>query len=359
MITLAQYFHTLSPFAVRFSGDIGIRWYGLSYALGVFVGWLLMVRLAKLRFTTIPSYRITDLIMTLVVGVVLGGRLGYVLFYQPSLLWTFTDSVPFWGVLQVNKGGMASHGGMLGVILGCILFARFMRRTEPGLLPQRPILHILDMAALACPVGLGLGRLANFINGELLGKVVAMPGQPAPGWSVKFPGEIVSEHAVTLTDAQTSALNELVRKVALQNDTFESAYARLLDKVRHGATDLARELEPLISARHPSQLYQAFAEGIVLTLVLWLIARRPHKPGVIGCWFLITYGVLRIITEFWRLPDVGVSTLMGLSRGQQLSAVMVAVGAVSLYIVTRGLVPRVGGWSRASRDELVQPQPTT
>lgn len=347
-LTLASYFHTLSPFLVRISEDFGVRWYGLSYAAGVFIGWLLMVRLAKMRFTPIPPQRITDLVMTLVIGVVVGGRLGYVLFYQPSLLWSFSGSLPFWGVLQINRGGMASHGGMIGVILGCIYFARSMRKTEPELVPQRPILHILDLAAMACPIGLGLGRVANFINSELLGKVVAGPGEPAPWWAVRFPKEVVSEHPVPLSTEQTEALHAIVRKVAAAGDTFEVAYGRLIDKVQHGSVDLARELEPLISARHPSQLYQAFAEGVVLTAVLWLIARVPRRPGVIGCWFLITYGVLRIVTEFWRLPDVGVAKFAGLSRGQQLSAVMVAVGAFSLFLVARGTAAKVGGWGRKS-----------
>lgn len=344
-LTLAAWLHDLSPFALRFTDTFGIRWYGLSYALGFLLAYLLMRRLATLGYTAIRRDQIGDMVLTLIMGVVLGGRLGYIAFYQPSLLWTFSDSAPFWGVLQINKGGMASHGGMIGVIGVALWWVwRLNRQRAQDKLEPISKLHVLDVCALGVPAGLGLGRLANFINSELLGKVVAAPGAPAPWWAVRFPREIVSEHAVPLTKDQQQTLARLVNDVSLPSDSFEQGFERLLSKIQHGSRDLAEKLEPLVSARHPSQLYQAFAEGLVLLAILWIIAARPRKPGVVGAWFLIAYGVLRITTEFWRLPDVGVQKLLGLSRGQQLSALMVAVGAVALVMVLRRPGPKNPGW---------------
>ncbi len=346
-LTLAAWFHDLSPFLIRFTDTFGIRWYGLSYALGFLCAFLLMRRLCALGYTTLRKDQMGDLILTLILGVVLGGRIGYMLFYQPSLLWTFSGSFPFWGALQINNGGMASHGGMIGVIAIACWWVRRVNR-ERAAEGQGPVsmLHVLDVCALSVPVGLGLGRLANFVNSELLGKVVAAPGQPAPWWAVKFPREIVSEHAVPLTPEQQQAIARIVRDVSLPRDSFEQGFERLIDKIQHGSHDLAARLEPYVSARHPSQLYQAFAEGLVLLGILWLIASRPRKPGVTGAWFLIAYGVLRITTEFWRLPDVGVQKLMGLSRGQQLSALMVVVGLAALALVARRAAAKNPGWRR-------------
>lgn len=346
-LTLAAWFHDLSPFALRFTDTFGIRWYGLSYALGILCAYLLMRRLCSLGYTLLSKDQIGDMVLTLIMGVVLGGRLGYIAFYQPSLLWTFDHAAPFWGVLQINKGGMASHGGMIGVIsVACWWVWRLNRHRASESLPPISKLHVLDLCALGVPAGLGLGRLANFINSELLGKVVAAPGEPSPWWSVKFPKEIISEHAVPLTKDQQVAVAKLVKEYALPSDSFEQGFERILDKIQHGSKELAARLEPLVSSRHPSQLYQAFAEGLLLLGILWLVAMRPRKPGVTGAWFLTAYGVLRIITEFWRLPDVGVQKVLGLSRGQQLSALMVAVGVVSLVIVAQRAVPKNPGWRR-------------
>lgn len=346
-LTLASWMHDLSPFALRFTDTFGVRWYGLSYAVGFGLAFLLMRRLCTLGYTTLRKEQIGDMVLTLILGVVIGGRLGYIVFYQPSLLWTFDQSIPYWGVLQINKGGMASHGGMIGVIgLALWWVYKLNRQRVKDSLPPLSMLHVLDICALGVPAGLGLGRLANFINSELLGKVVAMPGEPAPWWSVKFPTEVLSEHAVQLTTPQKQTLAAIVNRVSLPSDDFDRGYHRVIDRVQHGDHELARALEPLISARHPSQLYQAFAEGLLLLAILWFIAALPRKPGVVGAWFLLSYGVLRITTEFWRLPDAGIERVLGLSRGQQLSALMVAVGVVSLVIVLRRPVAKNPGWWR-------------
>jgi phosphatidylglycerol:prolipoprotein diacylglycerol transferase len=269
-----------------------------------------------------------------------------VIFYDPALLVTFTKSIPFWGVLMLNRGGMASHGGIAGVIIACFLLAR--RARQMGM--DVPAFHILDICALVCTPGLGLGRLANFINGELLGRIVAAPGAKGPSWSVQFPQEVLDGHAPPLTPEQEAAMIRVIKTYA-PGLPFEEGYARVLHLVQTLPAEKSRalvaELSPLISFRHPSQLYQLFAEGIVLSATLWFLWRVPRKPGFIGCWFLIVYGVLRVVTEFWRLPDadLAVQRFAGLSRGQWLSVAMIAAGTLILRLmVQRSRFDRMGGW---------------
>ncbi|MCA9272395.1 MAG: prolipoprotein diacylglyceryl transferase [Phycisphaerales bacterium] len=350
--TLGAWLHDLSPFALRISGSFGIRWYGLSYALGFFCAWLALRFLHKRGMALIPRERLTDAIIYAAMGAVVGGRLGYILFYQPELLWMFEKSPPFWGVLMLNHGGMASHGGMIGVLVAGILISRGGRTESGERVGKIPVLHVFDLYALVAPFGLMLGRIANFINGELLGKVVALPRQDAPWWAVRFPQEIGSGHDANLrTPEQDMALDNLIRDYSLPNQSPGEALELIIQKVQSGSTEVAQRLEPLLSARHPSQLYQAFAEGIVLGCVLWFIARRAHKPGVVTASFLICYGLLRIATELVRLPDPGVSGFAGLSRGQLLSAGMIVAGCAILVWVKRSNTQPISGWvKRAASD---------
>lgn len=352
MPILAAYLHDLSPFLVRFGDGFGLRWYGLAYALGFLVGYQIMKRLAKRGFTPIPADRIADAMLMLIACVIIGGRVGYVLFYEPKLLAEFSSSFPFWGALALNKGGMAYHGALIGVMLGGWWVARGFKNAQGARQGQTPWRHVMDLLALACTVGLGLGRTANFINGELLGKVVAQPGQPAPWWSVKFPQELISGHTdVTRAEPQLTALDQLLATYAPEQPTFDAAAYRVIDLLQNGGETggkIAKGLEPLLSARHPSQLYQAFFEGVVLTAVVWIVARKPRLPGIVGCWFLITYGALRVVAEFYRLPDTQFAEgrPLGLSRGQWLSAAMVAGGALVLaWIVNKG-GGKMGGWAK-------------
>lgn len=330
--------HDLSPFALRISGEFGIRWYGLAYVLGFVFAWWAMARMARTRMLAMREEFVGDAVLAIVLGTVVGGRLGYVLFYRPSLLWTFEDSLPFWGVLAINEGGMASHGGMLGLTAA----AWWIARRE-----KLPLRHVADAICIVTPVGLLLGRLANFINGELLGKVVAMPGEPAPWWSVRFAQEL-SERT---TAEQGATLN------ALQLSPSEA-----IAGVQRGDESIIGLVEPMLHARHASQLYQAFAEGLLLLIVVWLLIRRVRTPGVVTAWFVIVYGVGRVLTEFVRLPDghfnAGSAGLaserpLGLSRGQWLSISMIVIGALMLaWNVRRPRDARarerasfgVGGW---------------
>ncbi len=360
--TDAAWLHDLSPWVWQISDGVGIRWYGLSYVTGFVIAYALFRWLAGRGATLVPRERVLDAIMLGIVGVVVGGRLGYVLVYDQSLL-GFTDSFPFWNVLALNRGGMASHGGMLGVIVAAWRISRGFKDDDGNVVGRCPPLHVMDVLALICPFGLMLGRIANFVNAELLGAVVAKPGEAAPWWSVRFPGEITQFPPEDLphTDEQWAQIQDLAiaqldaNEQALLHDpeAFDAVmyegYERIIEAVQRGNSVVTERIEPLISARAPSQLLQALAEGLVLAAVLWFIARKPRLPGVVGCWFLITYGVLRIATEFVRLPDAGLGRTLGLSRGQWLSVLMIGAGfAILAWIIKRGGT-KLGGWMSPAR----------
>lgn len=358
MLTLAatdqSWVHSLDPVAIQF-GPLAIRWYGLSYLAGFVAAWLLLKQMARAKLIAIRSENVSDFLLLLILGTFIGGRLGYVVFYKPSLFLQFTSDLPYWGVLAVNQGGMASHGGMIGLVLASLIFARRHK------LPSR---HLLDAVALVGPVGIFFGRLANFINGELLGGIVARAGSPAPWWAVRYPQEIFErpgESIQAMSPEQQAALNALstsqLDPAEAQNILagggipWEVGYMRILERVREGDAEAAQSLALFLNARHPSQLYQAFAEGIVVFAVVWWIARQPRISGVVTAWFLIVYGIGRVITEFYRLPDAHfeqTARILGFSRGQWLSAAMVLIGIACLVAVVKirkmKAGPRTGGW---------------
>ncbi len=347
---LAAWLHDLSPFAVRISQDFGIRWYGLSYAAGFLIGWMVLRWLAKRGAILIPADRVGDAILYAVAGVVVGGRLGYVLVYEPKLLTTFTGHAPWWGLLAINQGGMASHGGMTGVIIASFFIARGFKGPDGKRYGRAPVLHVLDALALITPPGLMLGRLANFINGELLGRAYAAPGQPAPWWTVRFPQEILvgSRGLPARSDAEIRAIEGVIRNAGISPAVFETGRDALVEKIQQGNHVAAEQLGALLYSRYPSQLFQAAAEGVVLGVLLILVSRRRHLPGVVGCWFLLGYGVLRIITEqFWRLPDAHLKNPRpyGLSYGQWLSVAMLGVGVVGLVCILKRGGTKLGGWA--------------
>jgi len=347
------YIHALDPVIVDLPGPLAVRWYGVAYLLGFIAAWLLLKWLAATKRIAIAPRDVGDFILSIIVGVLVGGRLGYVIFYDQSLLWPPT------GILQVWRGGMASHGGLLGVGIACAIFAK-RRRT--------PTLHVVDYAALATPPGLLFGRIANFINAELWGKRLPadMQGADSPWWSVKYPQELLAHQGTDL--ARMTAIPEAAEgidpdawvRIASAYDHVRGSHAtqvmtdwvdRIIVQIRGGNEALADALRPVLTAYYPSQLIQAFAEGIVLCLVLTIIWLRPRKSGVVASWFLIVYGVLRIWTELYRQPDEGVAIILGLQRGQLLSALMSAAGGVMLTIVLRRKTPKLGG--------LLQPSEAT
>ncbi len=333
MIYLAEaYLHTADPFAIEFPSGWplgGIRWYGVAYLAGFVVAWVMVRGLAKAHRTAIPVRAVADLMIYILVGVLVGGRLGYCVFYDPRLLVDFTSDFPFWGVLAIHKGGMASHGGMLGVIIACWIFAVRNRISK---------LHLLDVTVLAGPPGLFFGRLANFINAELWGRALpeSMQGSP-PWWSVKYPQEILER------SFDKSGIEGL-RSVVAGDELF---YANVVRAAGEGNQQVIETVHPLLTAYYPSQIIQALTDGPILMAALVVAWWGPRKPGVVGSWFLISYGVMRILTEFIRQPDAGVAGLAtplgDLTRGQLLSALMVVIGVVALGICARREVEPIAG----------------
>ncbi|MBU3736205.1 MAG: prolipoprotein diacylglyceryl transferase [Methylobacterium sp.] len=240
------------PVALRL-GPLAIHWYGLMYL----IGFLSLLWLGKRRIRQHPGSGWTerdldDILFFGALGVILGGRLGYVLFYQPGYFLQHPLEI-----FAVWQGGMSFHGGFLGVLLAMVLFAR-----KSG----KPWLVIMDFVAPLVPVGLGAGRLGNFINGELWGRATDLP------WGMVFPQ---------------------------------------VDRL----------------ARHPSQLYEMLLEGFLLFILLWRYSAKPRPAGTVSALFLIGYGSARFVVEFAREPDAYLGLLpLGMTMGQWLSAPMILAG---------------------------------
>jgi phosphatidylglycerol:prolipoprotein diacylglycerol transferase len=258
----ALLFPQFDPVIVQI-GPLAIRWYALAYIVGLVLGWRLMRRLVERTPVVATPTQVDDFLTWATLGVVLGGRLGYVLFYQPR-----TFLVDPMGIFAVWQGGMSFHGGMLGVSLAVVWFCR--RHNIP-------LLGFADRLAVVAPVGLCLGRIANFINGELWGR--AAPDSVP--WAMVFP------------------------------------YAG-----------------PML--RHPSQIYQAVLEGLILFVVMWLLVRQDSvraRFGLLTGTFLAGYGIARIVGEMFREPDAFLGFLaFGTTMGQVLSVPMLLAG---LWLILR------------------------
>jgi phosphatidylglycerol:prolipoprotein diacylglycerol transferase len=242
-------------------GPLAIRWYGLMYLLGFGAAYMLIRHLARLRNLALTKDGVSDLLFYGVLGVVLGGRLGYVIFYNPSQYL----SRPL-EIFAVWQGGMSFHGGLLGVVVASVIFC--WRRKLPVLLTG-------DILATSATIGLGLGRIGNFINGELWGRVTEQP------WGIIFPG---GGHL----------------------------------------------------PRHPSQLYEAVLEGLVLFILLYLLHRRKVTEGVPFFCFFIGYGLFRFLIEFVRQPDAHLGFLWGgATMGQLLSLPMFLFGLAGCFYLYR------------------------
>jgi len=267
-----------------------------------------------------------DLVVALAFGIVIGGRLGYVVFYQPALLWTFGGTFPFWDLLAVNKGGMASHGGMIGLIVASWWYARRYGHN---------MAHLLDLGAFGAPLGLFFGRIANFVNGELYGR-----GPTDVPWAVKFPQEIFTWDANRLTQ-----LEPVLDMVAAP--TYDQKLQQVIVAIQNGNQQIAAAIEPLLTPRHPSQIYEALLEGLLLFAVLGVVWLKPRKPMTIGALACVVYGLVRIFGELYRQPDEHIGyEWLDLPRGQWLSIALTALGIVLLVIFNRKQADPMGGWRR-------------
>jgi len=263
-LLIAYWVHTPHPFLIRFSENVGIRYYGLAYLAGfVVAGWLLH-RYHKAGRSRLDSAAILDLMTYLIGGVVIGGRLGYFLLYQPAAL--FHDPLI---LFRVWEGGMASHGGFIGVAMALWLFSR-TKKTD--------LWSVSDLVVTVTPLGLLFGRIANFINGELWGKLATVP------WAIIFS--------------------------------------------KTGGGDLPR---------HPSQLYEALLEGLLLFLFMqwrfWRSNCAQNQPGRITGEFLIAYSLLRVLGENFREPDAAL--ILGMSRGTFYSLFMIVIGVGIVMYASR------------------------
>ena len=293
---LAYYLHNLDPFIFRISGNIGPRWYGMAYVLAFVFAFLLLRVLSRRGYLDLPQSVLGDFVTWVALfGVMIGGRLGYVFFYKPEML---RDPL---SILRVWEGGMSSHGGIIGVVAFTLIYSRRHKLpwTNPG-----------DNLCVVAPIGLFLGRCANFINGELYGRVASVP------WAMQFPKE--------LFDNANAAEAERALAAAQQVDPSIRSVESIVEGVRANPA-LADALRPILTPRHPSQLYEAALEGIALFAILWFVRTRFRTPnGFITGLFLIVYSVFRITVENFREPD---APLVGMfTRGQFFSFFTVAIG---------------------------------
>ncbi len=300
----AHYVHDLSPFVFQIGSHFGVRWYGLAYVLGFVVGIALCKRLARQGYSDIPAEAVTDFIVWgAMFGVVLGGRLGYMLFYDlPGFL---ADPLL---IFRVWEGGMASHGGILGLALYTWWYAHRHRVSWRNL---------ADNLCVVAPLGLAFGRLANFVNGELYGRATTVP------WAVQFPKELYESPAAATAAVQGA--------VAL-NPAWNSLDA--IDAAVRTSPELRELLAGLLTPRHPSQLYQAALEGFLLFAILWVLRTRVRLPnGVLTGVFFAGYAVFRIVGEIFREPDAALTGPF--TRGQFLSLFLFVAAAVCFFVAWR------------------------
>ena len=174
---MITYYHQLDPFLIHFSGNFGIRWYSLAYIAGAVSAYFIGIYLIKKGRINLPASKLTDIVVFGALGVVLGGRLGYCAFYSPELFLSFDRSFPFWGLFKIYEGGMSSHGGIIGFILSQIFYSYRHKLS---------FFTLMDLGVVGAAIGIFLGRIANFINGELYGRVV----EGTTWFAVRFPSEL-------------------------------------------------------------------------------------------------------------------------------------------------------------------------
>lgn len=326
---LALYIHHLNPVIVNLPHTpLAVRWYGLAYVAGFVLGYLVLLQLSKRKMYCVEPDKLGDFITAICLfGVLMGGRLGEFFFYwlpQHGLAGLWAD--PLW-VLRVWEGGMASHGGMLAVLTVAIVWAK--RR-------KWPLLEVCDGLVIVSPIGLFFGRVANFINGELYGRPCAAENPLA----MKFPQELVElptaqqQQAIHALEQAAGAPLETLRAVNEQGQYVESALDTILRLTRESES-VREALGQHLTARYPSQLFEALGEGLIIFIVLITLRLvwKKAPAGIFTAIFCIMYAAARIFTECYREPD---APMWGsVTRGQYLSLSILAIGLIFLVLALR------------------------
>ncbi len=292
--------HDLNPFLIQFNESIGIRWYGVAYVLAFVVGICLVRHLSRRGWCDIPEAKVSDFIIGgAIFGVLIGGRAGYMLFYDFGAF--LANPLVFF---KVWDGGMSAHGGILGLFLYTLWYS--MRHKVSWL-------NIGDNLVVAAPIGIFFGRIANFINGELYGRVTSV------SWAVQFPKE--------LYEAPQETVDLAVQEAMAIHPEWNNPGAII--EAAGISPDLRIKLAGILSPRHPSQIYEAVLEGVVLFGILWYLRTRFRLPnGVLTGVFFVAYALLRSYVEMFRQPDAPLTGL--LTRGQLLSIFLFVIGVAFL-----------------------------
>lgn len=276
-------------------GPVAIHWYAIAYIAGIVCGWLYVSRLLRRddlwapRTPPIATAQLDDLILWIMLGIILGGRIGYIIAYDTSIIWEHPLQM-----FQIWQGGMSFHGGLLGVMTASLIYCRAKK------LDVASILNLGDALAAAAPIGLFFGRLANFVNGELWGRPTTLP------WGMDFCNKYILQQYNGVCPADPEGIPVL---------------------------------------RHPSQLYEALGEGVILFTLMWLLIHRFGKlkqPGLIMGVFIAGYGVVRILLENVRNPDAQMPDFLRhwITMGMILSIPMVLVGGFLIWNSSRLAAPK-------------------
>lgn len=314
---IAQYIHDLNPVALPIYGNLAVRWYGLAYLAGFVAGFLLLRHLARRSLWVLKPEKTADFIAAAAMfGVFLGGRLGYVFFYQlPEQGWSKILSDPLM-IFRVWEGGMASHGGILGLVIFTWFYAKKEKVTWTGL---------GDGLCVVAPLGLFFGRVANFINGELYGRIV----EGVVPWAVRFPLSLMKEPESVQRDAWQACAE-------IEPSLMDAQSMDALIAVARENPEVSQTLGDFLPPRHPSQIYEALLEGALLFAILWWVRTRyKNAPdGLLTGLFFALYAGFRIFGEQFREPD---AALVGsLTRGQFFSLFMFVFAALFLLHAWRG-----------------------
>lgn len=323
MLLADYYLHHFDPILIQFTERLAIRWYGLAYVAGFIGGFGLLLHLVRKGCSELRSEQVGDFITyAAIFGVMLGGRLGSMLFYDFAGF--VQNPLSFFNFLD---GGMASHGGVIGLMLFTWFYAKRHQLSWAGL---------GDNLVVVAPIGLFFGRIANFINGELYGRITDV------SWAVKFPPELttwtieqiadVSARCAAASDSFNVRLADLQQALQAGQLTSEGqlSFYAAQDMIESARSDdaVATVLREVLPPRHPSQLYEAALEGFaLLAILLWVRLRWKNlSHGILTGLFFVGYAVFRIVVEVFRQPDHGIDQFGPLTRGQFYSTFMILIG---------------------------------